>query len=140
MTVERKYAKIINEETYEVEIGTGCLPEYYVEIGMELMEVEKAYNNKWYVAGHAPVEPEPSIDEQKEEKRITRDHYISDIEWRVFRYEDQIKLGIPTTDPEEEYVLVLRYMQYLRDYPESSATWYKFDPYPYDVWKRLQNQ
>lgn len=140
MAIERKYAKIINEETHEVEIGSGCDPTYYVEIGMIPMDVEQSWDYHWYVAGYAPSQPEPSVDELKTMRRGTRNNYLNDIEWRVSRYEDQVKLGMPTTDPEEEYVLVLRYMQYLRDYPESSATWYKFDPYPYDVWKRLQNQ
>lgn len=132
--VETRYAKIINEETKEVQLGAGCDDEYYEHIGMTKMDVERAYNGHWYVAGYAPAQPEPTVDEKKMMVRRTRDIYIYTIEWRVSRYEDQVKLGIPTTDPEEEYILVLRYMQYLRDYPESSETWYEQRPMTWDEW------
>lgn len=63
---EKKYAKIIDEETYQVQIGAGCTDEYYEEIGMTEMEVEQAYNGLWYVAGHAPAIPEPTPEEIKQ--------------------------------------------------------------------------
>ena len=34
-----RYARIINEETKEVQVGVGCPDEYYVEIGMTEMEM-----------------------------------------------------------------------------------------------------
>lgn len=58
-----KYARIINEETKEVQVGVGCPDKYYIEIGMTEMEVEQAYNSNWYVAGYAPekpADPEPT--------------------------------------------------------------------------------
>ena len=61
----KRYAKIINEETKEVQVGVGCSDEYYIEIGMSLMEVENAYNGKWYLIGYAPIEPEPTEEEIK---------------------------------------------------------------------------
>ena len=61
----KKYAKIINESTKQVQVGVGCSDEYYIEIGMTLMEVEQAYNGLWYVKGYAPIEPEPTEDEIK---------------------------------------------------------------------------
>lgn len=67
-----KYARIINEETKEVQVGVGCPDEYYIEIGMTEMEVEQAYNGNWYVAGYAPVEPQPTIEERNEIIRQTR--------------------------------------------------------------------
>lgn len=60
---EIRYAKIINEETHEVQVGVGCPDEYYVEIGMTEMDVELAYDGNWYVAGYAPEEPAPSESE-----------------------------------------------------------------------------
>ena len=132
---ERKYAKIINEKTYEVQIGVGCLDEYYIEIGMTEMDVEYAYDGKWYVAGYAPVQPEPTIDEKKTAVRAVRDGYINGIEWRVSRYRDQKELEISTTDDEETYHKILQYMQYLRDYPESSETWYEQNPMTWNEWK-----
>ena len=61
----KKYAKIINESTKQVQVGVGCPDEYYIEIGMTLMDVEQAYNGNWYVKGYAPIEPEPTEDEIK---------------------------------------------------------------------------
>ncbi|MBQ9539817.1 MAG: hypothetical protein IJU89_00100 [Alphaproteobacteria bacterium] len=131
---ERKYAKIINNKTHEVQIGVGCSDEYYVEIGMEIMNVEQAYDGKWYVAGYAPAQPEPTVDEKKAMVRAVRDQYINEIEWRVSRYRDQKELGMATTDDEQTYIQILEYMQYLRDYPESSETWYEQNPLTFDEW------
>lgn len=133
---ETRYAKIINEETHEVEVGVGCLDEYYIEIGMTEMEVEQAYNSKWYVAGYAPIQPDPTVEEQKAAVRIVRDGYINGIEWRVSRYRDQKELAIPTADDEETYHKILQYMQYLRDYPESSETWYEQNPMTWEEWSQ----
>ena len=131
---ERKYARIINEETYEVQIGVGCDSAYYIEIGMTPMNVELGYDNRWYVAGHAPAAPEPTTDDLKDAVRMVRDQYINDIEWRVSRYRDQMDMGIQTTDTPAMYMKILRYMQYLRDYPESSETWYEQNPLTFDEW------
>ena len=59
-----KYAKIINEETKEVQIGVGVNDEYYASIGMTEMEVEQAYNGNWYLKGYAPIKPEPTIQDK----------------------------------------------------------------------------
>ena len=53
-----KYAKVINEETKECQVGIGTNTDFYQEIGMVEMDVEQAYNGAWYVAGYAPEEPE----------------------------------------------------------------------------------
>jgi hypothetical protein len=49
-----KYAKIINKETKQCEVGIGTNTEFYKSIGMTEMEVEQAYNGQWYLAGYAP--------------------------------------------------------------------------------------
>lgn len=64
--IENRYAKIIDEKTKEVQVGVGCSDEYYLEIGMTLMEVEQAYDSNWYVAGYAPIKPAPTPEEIKE--------------------------------------------------------------------------
>ena len=101
---------------------------------MEIMNVEQAYDGKWYVAGYAPAQPEPTVDEKKAMVRAVRDQYINEIEWRVSRYRDQKELGMATTDDEQTYIQILEYMQYLRDYPESSETWYEQNPLTFDEW------
>lgn len=131
---ERTYAKIIDEQTKEVQVGVGCTDEYYIEIGMTLMDVDIAYNGRYYEAGYAPAKPKPTKEEKEANVRAIRDSYINDIEWRVSRYRDQIELEIPTSDTYETYIKILEYMQYLRDYPESSAKWYENNPLDFESW------
>ena len=75
-----KYARIKDEETKEVQIGIGCSDEYYQEIGMSLMEVEQAYNSKWYVAGFAPVKPEPTPPTYEELKAMRAAAYAQEVD------------------------------------------------------------
>jgi hypothetical protein len=53
-----KYAKIIDNATKQCEVGIGTNAEFYKSIGMTEMEVEKAYDGQWYLAGYAPAKPE----------------------------------------------------------------------------------
>lgn len=123
---EVKYAKIINEETKEVLLGVGCTNEYYQAIGMTQMEVEQAYDYHWYVAGYAPVQPEPTIDEKKYQVRSIRNYYLS--YWDFTQLNDA-----PFTEKEkEEY---RQYRQYLRDYPDVTSDWYEHNPMTFDEWK-----
>lgn len=56
------FAKIINQETKEVQIVSG---EKLIKLyGATEMEVEQAYNGAWYVKGYAPIAPMPTIEEQ----------------------------------------------------------------------------
>lgn len=59
-----KYAKIINEETKQCEVGVGTNIEFYQKIGMTELDVEQSYNGSWYITGYAPAKPEPTIQEQ----------------------------------------------------------------------------
>ena len=58
------YAKIINNNTKEVQVGLGSDIEFYKSLGMIEMEVEQAYDGNWYVKGYAPAKPEPTLEEQ----------------------------------------------------------------------------
>lgn len=78
--------------------------------------------------------PEPSVEQKKASVRAVRDQYINDIEWRVSRYRDQVEIGVTPTDDQATYTKILQYMQYLRDYPESSATWYEQNPMTWEEW------
>ena len=69
-----KYAKIVNEETKECEVGFGTNADFYKSIGMAEMDVEQAYNGNWYVVGFMPAEPEKSYIE----KRLAEYPLISD--------------------------------------------------------------
>ena len=53
----KRYAKIINEETKQCEVGLGTNTKFYESIGMTEMDVEQAYNGSWYLSGYAPQTP-----------------------------------------------------------------------------------
>ena len=59
------YAQIIDEETKQVNIGTGTNTTFYKSIGMTEMDVEQAYNGSYYLKGYAPTQ---NLDELKSEK------------------------------------------------------------------------
>lgn len=48
-----------------LEVGTGTNTEFYKSIGMEDLEVEKAYDGSYYLKGYAPIQ---NIDELKTSK------------------------------------------------------------------------
>lgn len=56
-----KYAQIINEETKLCIVGIGTDENYYRSIGMEIMDVEQAYDGQWYITNYAPKKPESMI-------------------------------------------------------------------------------
>ena len=122
---ENRYAKIINEETHEVQVGVGCLDEYYIEIGMTKMDVEQAYNSRWYVAGYAPTKPEPTEDEKKISVRNVRNHYLSDTDYTQL-------LDSPYS--EEEIKQYAAYRVYLRNYT-NQENWWEQNPMTFDEWK-----
>ena len=73
----KKYAKVINEETKLCEVGDGTNFAFYQSIGMTEQEVELGYNGSWYLAGYAPVKPEPT----KEEISTLREQaYIQEVD------------------------------------------------------------
>lgn len=106
------YAKIINEETKQVEVGEGTNSEFYKSIGMIETEVEKGWDGHYYLVGHAPEKP---IEEKKAEARAERDRRIDAIRWRIERYQTQLAIGVETSDTETKYKKILKYIQALRD-------------------------
>ena len=61
----RAYAKIVDDETKLVIVGTGSDSEYYQSIGFTEMDIEQSYNGSYYLAGHAPQKP---IEAYRQEK------------------------------------------------------------------------
>lgn len=101
---ETRYARIINEETQEIQVGVGCPDEYYTEIGMVEMDVEQAYNGKWYVAGYAPekpADPEPTNDDIKHRRARLYAKLIDPLHAEKIR---KMVLGTWTETDETEYV------------------------------------
>ena len=69
----KKYAKIVNEETKQCEVGLGTNSAFYQSIGMTEMEVEQAYDGSWYVFGFTPEKPVPTkADIQKNRAELYR--------------------------------------------------------------------
>ena len=100
-----KYAKIVNEETKECQVGTGINVKFYQSIGMTEMDVEQAYNGQWYIAGYAPVEPEPTIEEKNESIRQTRAKlYAELIDPLHAQKQRKVVLGEWSEELEAEYV------------------------------------
>ena len=62
--MSKKYAKIINEDTKQCDVGTGTNIEFYKSIGMKEVDVEQAWNGYWYLKGYAPSRPTEDIDKQ----------------------------------------------------------------------------
>ena len=123
---ENRYAKIIDDKTKEVQVGVGCNAEYYEEIGMTVMTVEQAYNSLWYVAGYAPVKPEPTEDEKKTNVRAVRDSYLRDTDYTQL-------LDSPYS--EEEIKQYAAYRVYLRNYT-NQENWWEQNPMTFDEWKK----
>ena len=120
----KKYAKIIDNKTKEVQVGAGCSDEYYKEIGMTLMDVEQAYNSNWYVEGYAP-KYEPTEDELKQRVRSVRNGYLKDTDFTQLN-------DAPFTS--EEKLQYAQYRQYLRDYTEGE-NWWLSNPKTFEEWK-----
>lgn len=100
-----KYAKIVNEETKQCEVGVGTNAKFYQSIGMTEMDVEQAYNGQWYIAGYAPVEPEPTIEEKNEEIRQTRAKlYAELVDPLHAQKQRKVVLGEWSEELEAEYV------------------------------------
>ena len=126
------YAKIIDEKTKQVSIGTGTNVDYYRSIGMSEMEVEQAYDGQWYLKGYAPEKP---VEQRQAEVRAERDRMIDAFEWRISRNNDERELGLTETDDRE---LLLKYRKYLRNYPETE-NWYETNPLTFEEWKEDLN-
>lgn len=69
----QKYCKVLDEETGLVKIGVGCTDDYYIEIGMEIRDVQQSdINGEWYLSNKCPMRPIPTEEEirQAEINRI----------------------------------------------------------------------
>lgn len=89
-----KYAKVVNEETKQCEVGLGTNSVFYQSIGMTEQEVEKAYDGNWYLSGFAPIKPEPTIEEQNEAIRATREQlYIQTSDKLKADYDEAVARG-----------------------------------------------
>lgn len=101
-----RYAKIINNETKEVQVGVGVNDEYYASIGMQEMEIEQAYNGRWYISGYAPVKPEPTEEEIIKEQIVDLESQITARNLRGAIFGDEF--AINKIQEIEEQINILR--------------------------------
>ena len=121
----RLLAKILNEETKQVDVADLRQKDHFEKIGFFEMEVEQAYDGSWYIKGYAPEKP---IEQKKAEVRAVRNQYLEQTDkYMITDY--------PIADGERE--LYRQYREYLRTYPECQD-WYKANPKTYEEWKSLQ--
>lgn len=133
--VEEEYQSMEEVVVPEQEVDGEIVPEHTEsQLVTKTRTVEKTFRRF-----EIQAIPEPTVDQKKKNIRSVRDSYISGIEWRVSRYRDQVDADIQTTDTTEEYQSILAYMQYLRDYPESSETWYEQNPMTWEEWQTSQD-
>ena len=121
------FAKIINEETKQCEVGVGTNTKFYESIGMVEMEVEQAYNGQWYVKGFAPEEPET-------EKRAR----VRGIRNQMLEESDKYMISdYPLTDEERQQFIA--YRKYLRNYTEQKD-WWEMLPMGFADWRETLNK
>ena len=94
------YAKIENEETKQVSVGTGTNTDFYRSIGMSEMDVEQAYDGQWYLKGYAPEEPAPTKEEQSAKRAAAYLVEIDPITAQIQRLRDE-------TEPDKEKIAAL---------------------------------
>lgn len=123
---------IVKEETFVV---VEDEPEHTETVVEEVQEPRIRTFEKTIRRFQIQERPAPTTDEKQAAVREVRDRYINDVEWRVSRYRDQKDIEVETTDTEETFHKILQYMQYLRDYPESSVYWYEHNPMTWDEYK-----
>lgn len=120
-----KYAKIINEDTKQCEVGIGTNTEFYISIGMTEMEVVQAYNGKWYIKGFEPQQP---VEEKQEQVREVRNSYL-------IQYVDPYQLILRWEAlSEDQKIDIINYRQYLLDYTKEE-NWWEQNPLTFDEWK-----
>ena len=91
-----KYAKVVNNETKECEVGLGTNTEFYESIGMTEQDVECAYTGFWYLTGYAP---QPSIEYQNEQIRQQREaRFVAESDPLRMDYDEALARGQDNTE------------------------------------------
>ena len=101
----KKYAKVINKETKQCEVGLGTNNNFYASICMEEMEVEQAYDGSWYLVGFAPVKPEPT---KKEQRQARSNAYALDVDPLMSEYNRKKTFNLFEEGEEEELMKAIQ--------------------------------
>ena len=87
----KKYALVINDETKLCEVGLGSNTGFYKSVGMMEMEVEQAYDGKWYLQGYAPKKPTPTYEEIKQARQEAYRNEVDPITCHIQRLSDEVQ-------------------------------------------------
>lgn len=50
----KKYVKIIDKQTFAIQVGIGTDEQYYISQGFQLMQVQQDIYGNYYLSGHKP--------------------------------------------------------------------------------------
>ena len=113
---------------YDTSLWTGELPVDAVLIEREAYDAQLAaeasglHRSAAEDGRPAAVEPPPpSTEALAAQARLLRDREIDGIQWLVERHRGEQALGLTRTLTDEDFLLVLRYAQDLRDVPEQDG-------------------
>lgn len=81
---EIKYAKF-NPDAKTLQVGIGTNDAFYKALGMELMEVELAFDGQYYPAGQAPEKPRTDI---LREELAEQQNILTTTDWYAIRFAD----------------------------------------------------
>lgn len=95
----KKYCKIVNNKTKQVNVGLGDNVEFYKSIGYTEQEVEQDYQGQWYLKGYTPQQPLEEIKEKKlKELKTDVENYI----YSVYPIYKQNNIAIFGTEEERQ--------------------------------------
>ena len=95
---DEEIIKVIDEEEH---IETITVGDWYKSLGMEEMEVEKAYDGSWYVAGFVPEKPALTHEEISE---LREQAYIKEVDILHAQRQRKTILGTWTEQDETNYI------------------------------------
>ena len=113
------YAKIMDDQTKE------CMVINQIEAqrkGWEKLDIEVAYNGKFYISGYAPEKPDADL---QKEVRAVRNQYLQQYDYTQL---------IDAPFDEQTKAQYADYRQYLRDYT-NEEDWWMQNPKTYAEWK-----
>ena len=95
----KKYCKVANQETKQVNVGLGDNVEFYKSIGYTIQEVEQDYKGNLYLKGYGEIE---SLEEVKEKKLKELKKDIEDYIYSIYPLYKQNNIAIFGTDEERQ--------------------------------------
>lgn len=100
----KKYARVIDNETKQCEVGEGTNISFYASIGMTEQEVEQAWGGAWYLQGFAPEKPQEVINQ---ERIAELKQFLADTDYCILKIEEAVDEA-EKQDLREKYADVIK--------------------------------